>query len=195
MIANEKTVKLIDPIRCCKVINNILNSGWITEDIYIIADGGDFVGTASYIIKPNKYLHWLDPGPFGTLGCGAGFGIGIKSLKPNSTVIILYGDGAFGWSIAEFDTFARHKLNVIAIIGNDACWTQIARGQISDFNDDTATMLNYTKYDEVVKPFGCKGFTVKTVNELKHALNMALKYSKQGYPVVVNALISTSNFR
>merc|ERR1719245_2915788 len=98
MIANEQKWKLktnkndtywtdklyVDPIRCCRIIDNVLNNDDIfkNEDIYIVADGGDFVGTASYIIKPNKSVHWLDQGPFGTLGCGAGFAIGIKSLKP-----------------------------------------------------------------------------------------------------------------
>jgi hypothetical protein len=37
----------------------------------LIGDGGDFVATASYIVRPRGPLTWLDPGAFGTLGaCG-----------------------------------------------------------------------------------------------------------------------------
>jgi thiamine pyrophosphate-dependent acetolactate synthase large subunit-like protein len=41
-----------------------------------VADGGDFVATASYVLRPRGPLAWLDPGAFGTLGVGAGFAIG-----------------------------------------------------------------------------------------------------------------------
>lgn len=53
---------------------------------------------------------WLDPGAFGTLGVGAGFALGAKLCYPDHTVLILYGDGSCGYSIVEFDTFARHKV-------------------------------------------------------------------------------------
>jgi TPP-dependent 2-oxoacid decarboxylase len=59
----------------------------------------------------------LDPGPFGTLGVGAGFALGAKLVRPESEVWIIYGDGALGFSIAEFDTFVRHNIPVIAVVG------------------------------------------------------------------------------
>ena len=42
----------------------------------------------------------------------------------------MYGDGSLGYSLIEFDTYHRHKTPVIAVIGNDACWTQICREQV-----------------------------------------------------------------
>ena len=92
-------------------INNVLD-----KDSIIIADGGDFVGTASYILRPPHPLSWLDPGPFGTLGVGGGFALGAKSAFSDKEVWIIYGDGASAFSLAEFDTFVRHKLPVIAIV-------------------------------------------------------------------------------
>lgn len=53
---------------------------------------------------------WLDPGAFGTLGVGAGFALGAKLCHPDYTVVIIFGDGSLGYSIAEFDTFVRHKV-------------------------------------------------------------------------------------
>ncbi|VEL10389.1 unnamed protein product [Protopolystoma xenopodis] len=53
------------------------------EDSIIVADGGDFVASASYIIRPRRPLSWLDPGPFGTLGVGGGFALGAKLCRPN----------------------------------------------------------------------------------------------------------------
>jgi acetolactate synthase-like protein len=72
----------------------------------IVADGGDFVSTASYVLRPRRPLSWLDPGPFGTLGVGAGFALGAKLVRPSADVWLVYGDGSVGYSLAEADTFA-----------------------------------------------------------------------------------------
>lgn len=65
----------------------------------------------SLLIRPRGPLRWLDPGAFGTLGVGGGFALGAKICRPDSEVWIIYGDGSLGFSVAEFDTFTRHKVN------------------------------------------------------------------------------------
>eukprot|EP01084_Bolivina_argentea_P210976 358959_1 len=182
----------MNTINLCRTLNDLITD----DNIYLIADGGDFVGTASYLVKPRTPLHWLDPGAFGTLGCGAGFALGIKSLDKNANVIMLYGDGSFGWSISEFDTFKRHKFGLIAIIGNDSCWHQMYRDQVRILKDTTATLLSKnTQYHKVIEGFGCKGYLATNINEFKNAFIDAQKYSKNGIPVVINAIISKSKFR
>ena len=179
-----------DPIFTCKMLDEVID-----DDSYLIADGGDFVGTASYIVRPRKPLRWLDPGAFGTLGCGAGFAMGVKSMNPSSEVWILFGDGSFGWSMCEFDTMARNKLPIIAVIGNDACWQQMYRDQIRLLKDPVATLLEYSNYHKAVEGLGCKGILVENELQLKPALLKAKEYAKQGHPVVVNVLLTKSKFR
>lgn len=182
----------MNTINLCRILNDLIDE----DDTYLIADGGDFVGTASYIVKPRQALHWLDPGAFGTLGCGAGFALGVKSLNKNANIIMLYGDGSFGWSLCEFDTFKRFKFGLIAIIGNDSCWHQMYRDQVRILKDTTATLLGkHTRYEKVVEGFGCKGFLATNPTEFIEAFKEAQKYAKQGIPVVINALISKSKFR
>ena len=82
------------------------------DNTIIVADGGDFVGSAAYILRPRGPLRWLDPGAFGTLGVGAGFAIGAKLARPESDVVIIFGDGSLGYSLIEFDTFVRHKVSL-----------------------------------------------------------------------------------
>lgn len=67
----------------------------------------------SPLIRPRGPLRWLDPGAFGTLGVGGGFALGAKICRPESEVWIIYGDGSLGFSVAEFDTFTRHKVNTL----------------------------------------------------------------------------------
>lgn len=68
------------------------------------------------IYRARGPLKWLDPGAFGTLGVGAGFALGAKLCYPDHLILILYGDGSCGYSIVEFDTFVRHKVEFFCYI-------------------------------------------------------------------------------
>ena len=183
---------------------NPLNVLYITEEVMsedsiIVADGGDFVGSAAYILRPRGPLRWLDPGPYGTLGVGGGFALGAKLCRPDSDVWIMYGDGALGFSVPELDTFARFKLPVIALVGNDACWTQIAREQVPMFKSNVACLLDYRSYETVAEGFGGRGFLLDRSSDdegIRETLLRAQEVSRQErVPVLVNCLIGKTNFR
>ncbi len=180
----------VNPVHLCKTIDN-----FIDEESILVADGGDFVGTASYTIRPRSALGWLDPGPFGTLGVGGGFAIGAKSSFPKKEVWVFYGDGASAYSLAEFDTLCRHKLPVIAIIGNDASWQQIAREQKQMLGSNIGTELAFNAYEKVVEGYGGKGYYVEKHDTLDETLKRAKEDAKLGYPVLINIKISKSDFR
>ena len=165
------------------------------DDAVFVADGGDFVGTASYILRPRGPLGWLDPGPFGTLGVGGGFALGAALCRPGAEIWAIFGDGALGYSIAEFDTFVRHGIPVIAVVGNDACWTQIAREQVKVLKDDVATTLARSAYHEVAAGFGAEGILVKSNAEVPEALARAKAAAKAGRPVLVNVWLDRTAFR
>ncbi|KAM9952622.1 hypothetical protein ACTFIR_007676 [Dictyostelium discoideum] len=162
----------------------------------MVADGGDFVGSASYIVRPRAPLSWLDPGVFGTLGVGAGFSIAAKLCRPDHQVWTIYGDGAFGYSIPELDTMVRHKISVGAIIGNDSGWIQILREQQEQLNSDVGCNLAYTDYHQIAIAFGGKGFKSTNEPELKFALEESNKILNQNQqPVVINCIIERNDFR
>jgi acetolactate synthase-1/2/3 large subunit len=188
-LAAQRT-EWVNPLRLCQAIEAVL-----PDDSIIVADGGDFVGTAAYVISPRRPLSWLDPGPFGTLGVGAGFALGAKLHRPSAEVWILYGDGSAGFSLAEFDTFVRHGLGVIAVLGNDAAWTQIARAQTALLGDDVATVLRRTDYDRAAEGLGACGLRVERAEDLEPTLAQAQAVARQGHPVLVNVWLGKSDFR
>jgi thiamine pyrophosphate-dependent acetolactate synthase large subunit-like protein len=164
-------------------------------DALFVADGGDFVGTASYVLHPRGPLAWLDPGAFGTLGVGAGFALGAAIARPGREVWIVFGDGACGYGLAEFDTFVRHRVPVIALVGNDAGWTQIAREQVKMLHDDVATVLARTDYHAVAAGFGAEGIVVRRADEVEPALARAREFAAQGKAVLVNVWLDKTEFR
>jgi acetolactate synthase-1/2/3 large subunit len=191
-IAEQGTVEteFLNPVGFCRQLDPLL-----ADDSVLVADGGDFVGTAAYIVRPRGPLRWLDPGPFGTLGVGAGFALGAKLCRPEAEVWILYGDGSVGYTLNEFDTFVRHGVPVIAVVGNDACWMQIAREQIPMLEDDVGVMLARSDYHKVVEGFGAKGFKIERHDEIDATLTAAKRAAAEGTPVLINAYLGKTDFR
>ncbi|HEY0858987.1 MAG TPA: thiamine pyrophosphate-binding protein [Albitalea sp.] len=165
------------------------------ENALLVADGGDFVATAAYVLHPRTPLSWLDPGAFGTLGVGAGFALGAALARPEGEVWILFGDGACGYGLVEFDSFVRHGVPVIAVVGNDAGWTQIAREQVKMLHDDVATVLARTAYHEVAAGFGAEGLLITQASEVAATLAHARSLARSGRPVLVNVWLDKTEFR
>ena len=180
----------INPLHLFRQLDKQLSSNTI-----LIADGGDFVATASYILQPPAPLTWLDPGPFGTLGVGAGFALAAKLNRPEADVWIIYGDGSSGYSLAELDTYVRHQVPVIALVGNDASWAQIAREQVEILHDDVGSVLRYSDYHTVAKGFGAAGMKLDDPELAADYFDQAQKISASGSPVLINALIDKTDFR
>jgi thiamine pyrophosphate-dependent acetolactate synthase large subunit-like protein len=180
----------INPLKLFRELDGMLG-----DQSILAADGGDFVATASYTLNPRGPLTWLDPGPFGTLGVGGGFALGAKLVRPEAEVWIIWGDGSSAYSLAEFDTFARHRIPVIGLIGNDACWSQIAREQIAILKDDTAARLAFSDYDLVARGFGGAGVRIDQVEKLATAIASARAANAQGLPFLINAILGKSDFR
>jgi acetolactate synthase-1/2/3 large subunit len=181
---------LVNPVALLRALESAAGTGAI-----FVADGGDFVATASYIVHPRGPLSWLDPGVFGTLGVGAGFALGAALCRPQSEVWILFGDGACGYGLAEFDTFVRHGIPVIAVVGNDGGWSQIAREQVKMLGDDVGTVLARTAYHEVAAGFGAEGILVRSDAELPAVLSRARAIAGSGKPVLVNVWLDRTDFR
>ncbi|MCR9166442.1 MAG: thiamine pyrophosphate-binding protein [Nannocystaceae bacterium] len=186
----EQDVDLVNPLALCQRLE-----AHLADDSVLVADGGDFVATASYIMSPRAPLSWLDPGPFGTLGVGAGFALGAKLCRPSAEVWLIYGDGSAGYTIPEFDTFVRHGLPVIAVVGNDASWAQIARDQIEILDDDVGTVLARTDYHRVAEGFGAKGLQLDHPDQVESTIEQAKALAADGHPVLINAHIGKTEFR
>lgn len=77
----------------------------------------------------------------------------------------------------------RRKMGVIAIVGNDGAWMQIARDQTRLLGAATACELAYTNYHLVVEGFGGKGFLLTSLAELPVMLQQAKEIAAKGIPV------------
>jgi acetolactate synthase-1/2/3 large subunit len=158
----------------------------LERDAIIVVDAGDFGSYAGRVIDSYVPGAWLDSGPFGCLGSGPGYALAAKLARPDRQVVLLQGDGAFGFSGMEWDTLVRHNVPVVAVIGNNGIWALEKHPMEALYGYSVVAELRpETRYDEVVRALGGHGELVSTPGELRPALTRALG---SGLPAVVNVL-------
>ena len=91
----------------------------LKEDAIVVADGGDFLSFSRIALTGGAYL---DCGPFGCLGVGVPFGIASALAFPQRQVVVVSGDGSFGFNAIELDTCRRHGARVVFIVANNSSW-------------------------------------------------------------------------
>jgi acetolactate synthase-1/2/3 large subunit len=160
--------------------------GMLERDAIVIGDGGDFVSYAGRVIDSFEPGCWLDPGPFGCLGAGPGYALAAKLARPERQVVLLLGDGAFGFAGMELDTLARHGVSVVGVMGNNGIWGLEKHPMEFLYGYSVAADLRPgTRYDLVAQALGCRGELVERPEQLRGALERAL--AAEG-PALVNVL-------
>lgn len=173
-----------DPIHPARIYGELLPL--LGDDAVVIGDGGDFVSWAGKFIEPKRPGCWLDPGPFGCLGAGAGAAAAARIARPSSQVVLLYGDGAAGLSLLDVDTLVRHGLPAVMIVGNNGAWGLEKHPMRFLYGYDVAADLRLeTGYDAIVRALGGAGETVTRPADIGPALRRAFD---AGVPYLVNVI-------
>ncbi len=162
----------------------------LDRNAVVVGDGGDFVSYAGRFIDSYEPGCWLDPGPFGCLGAGPGYALAAKLAHPDRQVVLLLGDGAFGFSGMEYDTLARHGVDVVGVMGNNGIWALEKHPMEFLYGYSVAAELRPgTRYDRMVEALGGHGELVERPEDVKGALERAFA---AGRPALVNVLTDPS---
>lgn len=129
-------------------------------------------------------------GPMGCLGVGLPYALAAKVAEPDRRVVLFVGDGSFGLNVVEIDTAMRYNLPVMCVIANDQAWGMIKVGQIAAYGRDrvVGSELGLVRYDKWVESMGGHGEFVERPQDIKPALERALKSGKTS---CVNVIIKT----
>ena len=158
----------------------------IDRNAIVVVDAGDFGSYAGRVVPSYEPGCWLDPGPFGCLGSGPGYALAAKLARPDRQVVLILGDGAFGFSAMEFDTFARHGVDVVGVMGNNGIWALEKHPMEYLYGYSVAAELRpETPYERIVEALGGHGEMVREPSALVPALERAFS---AGRPALVNVL-------
>jgi acetolactate synthase I/II/III large subunit len=171
----------LHPLRVYHELKAVLD-----RDAIVIGDGGDFVSFAGRVIETYEPGCWMDPGPYGCLGSGPGYALAAKVAHPDRQVCLLLGDGAFGFAGMEFDSFVRHGLPIVGVMGNNGIWALEKHPMEFLYGYSVAAELQPgCRYDEVVSALGGHGELVERPDDLRPALERAFA---SGKPALVNVM-------
>ncbi len=162
----------IHPLRLCREVRDL-----ISRDTILIVDGHEILNFARQSIPIYQAGCSLNAGPHGCMGVGVPFGIGAKVAKPEAPVVVLSGDGAFGWNGMEMDTAIRHQLPIVVVMSNNAGFTSRKTG------GTVGRELGWQRYDKMVEALGGYGEFVEKPDGIRGAIERAFK---SGKPALVN---------
>ena len=164
----------IHPMRLMKELRDVLD-----RDATVIGDGGDIVTFAARVLNINEPGHWLDPGQFGCLGAGSGFAAAAQLARPGKQVCIVYGDGGFGLTGFDVESYVRFNLPIVSIVGNNGAWNQTTQGVVRRGMRGIGTYLSQeTNYAKIMDGMGGYGERVTDPEEIRPALERAFNSGK-----------------
>jgi acetolactate synthase I/II/III large subunit len=185
----------------CERPANGLHPGWLAREVAtfaeeqgpgtFVSDGGDSVLWGIALSKAHRPGTNLFIGSaMGTLGIGLPFGMAARAARPAEPVFVFTGDGAFGLSAIELDTAARHRLGVVVVVVNNGGWGDVRHEQRMFYGDeaDQGAVLSTMRYDLLAEAVGGHGERVSEQDQVRPALERALKAAADGSPAVVDAV-------
>jgi acetolactate synthase-1/2/3 large subunit len=146
----------------------------MTDDSALLIDGGS-IGQWAHQLLCDKYPgHWLTCGRSGVVGWGIGGAMGTRLAFPDRPVILLSGDGAFTFNVAELECAARQKLPFVALVADDQAWGITRTGHMNAFGKAIGSGLGPIQFAQLAESLGARGVTATTpqgiVDELERGL-------------------------
>ena len=158
----------------------------VDDDTFIVMDGGDYVQWGRSYFKARKPGRFIRLGPLSHLGAGIPYGMAAKLAHPESKVLVLMGDGSFGFYTMEYDTCIRHNLPITVVMGNDSTWGIDKTFQLAYFDRAVGTDLRFIRYDKLVDAIGGYSEYVEKPGDVAPAVQRAFD---SGLPSLVNVVV------
>jgi acetolactate synthase-1/2/3 large subunit len=163
---------------------------FLGDDVVFLIDGGNIGQWAHMALANDRYPgYWLTCGISGVVGWGLPGAIAAKFAFPNKRILLLSGDGSFGFTVAELEIAVRYKLPFVAIVANDACWGIAACFQKKILGSEgvIASRTSPIRYDKVAEAFGAVGVEIEDSSELQSVI---LKGFSSQKPTIINVPVS-----
>ncbi|MFE3852031.1 thiamine pyrophosphate-binding protein [Streptomyces griseorubiginosus] len=148
----------------------------VPDQATVVVDGALTELWLSETIALAPLAHYLGHGYLSAMGSNFGVALGAQYARPDKATILVTGDGAVGYSLAEFDSLVRAGLPVVVIVLNNRAWGATLHTQQFLFGDDRVTnnRLENGSYSGVARSLGADGVDVTELDQLRPAIEAAL---------------------
>jgi len=175
-----------DPINPRRVLYEL--SEMMPENAIVTTDIGNVSSTANSYLKFTKPRRHIAALTFGNTGFAYPAGLGAQLAEPDSPVVCIIGDGAWGMSLHEVSTAVENDLPVIACVFRNMAWCAEKKNQIDFYNNrfvgvDIPTPKSFIP---VAEAMGAKGIKVEKPGDIKAGFKEALEARK---PTVIEFVV------
>ena len=162
----------------------------LTPETVLLIDGGNIGQWAHQALCDRYPGDWLTCGASGVVGWGLPGAMAARLAYPDRPVILLSGDGALTFTIAEFETAARQGLPFITVVADDEAWGITLTEHLKEYGEGLSSRLGPIRFDQVAEGFGAYGTRVSRPDELAPALREGLSRQR---PSLIHVPIVKSN--
>jgi acetolactate synthase I/II/III large subunit len=142
----------------------------------LVIDGGSIGQWAHHLLTERRYPgHWLTCGRSGVVGYGIGGAMAARLAHPERPVVLLSGDGAFTFTVADLECAVRNNLHFVAIVADDQCWGITHSGHMRQFGQGLATQLGRIDFMGLAHALGAQGLTATQPADIGPLLEQALR--------------------
>ena len=173
------------PLRPQAIVRSLRDQ--LPRETIVVVDGGNFAKHVRrhFDFFENDTFHY--PDDFGSVGASFPMALGVKLAKPEQPVVCLTGDGGFLLNSQELETAVREKINVMVVVFNDSGFGNVRAYQKEKFEGRFMCDFDNPPFGELARLFKADGTQVKTLDELKEAVQTGLKCGK---PYVIDVTMS-----
>lgn len=152
------------------------------DNAIYVGDGADIQNWMHAILRLKSERCFMDHYPLGSMGIGTPLAIGAAAAARDLAeqtgesprpVILVTGDGAFGFYAAEFNALALSGLKLTCIISNDGAWGTEKHGQLNAVGKSINCELGQWDYQMIAQMFGGHGEKVERPADVKPAIERA----------------------
>jgi acetolactate synthase-1/2/3 large subunit len=162
----------------------------MTDETIVVIDGGN-IGQWVHQILCDRYPgHWLTCGASANVGYGLPAAMAARLLYPNRPILLISGDGALTFTIAEFETAARQRLGFVVLLTDDEAWGITLTGHRREFGEGITSELGPIQFKQVAEAFGAYGVRVNHADEIVPAIRQA---STSDRPTLIHVPVVRSN--
>ena len=160
-------------------------------------DGADTQNWMHGFLRVRTERAFLDHYPVGCMGTALPLAVGaaaaakeeaLESGKKARPVVLVSGDGAFGFYCSEINGAVQAGLPLIIVICNDGAWGTEKHGQIMQMGEVVNCELGHNDYQLIGEAYGALGLKVEDPVDLDATMKKAFKAVHNG-PVVVNVVV------
>ena len=155
-------------------------------DAMLVNEGANALDFTRSIVDMMKPRRRIDVGTWGIMGIGMGYCVA-AAVVTGQQVIAVEGDSAFGFSGMETETICRYGLPVcIVILNNNGVYRGDEKSYGGSADPSPLVFVKDARYEKMMEAFGGVGVHVKTPDELRRAMEEAIRTRR---PTLVNAVI------